>query len=46
MRHLDMWAYKYPYTVFCNPAANSGYCITPDWQCYKQLVLEMSVIKI
>lgn len=37
MRHLDMWAYKYPYTVFCNPAANSGYCITPDWQCYNAI---------
>ncbi|MBN1600777.1 MAG: S8 family serine peptidase [Chitinispirillaceae bacterium] len=37
MRHIDMWAYRYPYTVFCNPTANSGYCAVSDWRCYNAI---------
>jgi hypothetical protein len=37
MRRIDSWAYRPPYTVFCNPTANDGYCQVPDWRCYNAI---------
>lgn len=34
---MDNMAYTYPYTVFVNPTANSGYGYEANWQCYNCL---------
>lgn len=31
---MDNMAFSYPYPVFTNPAANSGYTYETNWQCY------------
>jgi hypothetical protein len=36
-RTVDHFAYRYPFTTFCNPTANAGYCFEPDWQCYNAI---------
>jgi hypothetical protein len=37
MISIDSWAYKFPYTVFCNPTGNGGYCWNPHWACYNAI---------
>ena len=37
MRHVDAWAYKTPYPVFCNPTGNGGYCQVANWGCYNAI---------
>jgi hypothetical protein len=37
MINIDLWAYSYPYPVFCNPTANDGYCHTANWGCYNAI---------
>lgn len=34
---MDNMAYTYPYPVFANPTANSGYGYEVNWQCYNCL---------
>ncbi len=34
---MDEWAFRYPYPIFSNPAANSGKAYEVNWQCYNAL---------
>lgn len=36
-RVMDDFAYRWPYPVFCNPTANSGYDQEVNWQCYNAI---------
>lgn len=36
-RAMDDMAYQYPFPIFCNPAANGGYDLEVNWQCYNAL---------
>ena len=37
MERMDEWAYRMPYPVFCNPAANWGSNYEVNWQCYNAI---------
>lgn len=37
MTRVDEWAYRWPYPVFSNPAANWGSDYEVNWQCYNAL---------
>lgn len=34
---MDDMAYRYPYPVYVNPAANAGYSYEVNWQCYNAI---------
>jgi hypothetical protein len=34
---MDDFAFRYPYPVFCNPAANDGNVAEVNWQCYNAI---------